>query len=156
MKRFRFTLDALLTLRRRQENDAMDHYGRALLRRQRALEQLAEAQAELQRACREVEGLFSEGCPAARLAQAQSFCRLLQGRRQDREAALGQAERELNLALHEMNDARKQRKVVEKFRDKQRARHERELVLEEQKLMDEFAQRSGGALTARWPSGLNA
>jgi flagellar biosynthesis chaperone FliJ len=56
-------------------------------------------------------------------------------------AALEAAERRVNATLNGMLAARRQREVVDKFYDKQKSRHGRELARSEQMLLDDLAGR---------------
>lgn len=141
MKKFRFTLEAVRTVRQRNENEAQEQYARALLGRQQAMAAVEAAEEEIRLDRLRLHKLLDKGCTAAQAEQAQRFHRSLEGRRQEVQALLGQAERRVNATLQAMIAARQQREMVDVYCEKQRARHSRQAGREEQKALDEFAAR---------------
>jgi flagellar export protein FliJ len=148
MKAFHFTLEAVRTLRQRQEQVAMDQYAQALLARQQAVERLAAVQRELGACAQDLRDKLNAGCSASAAAQAHDYHRALARRRDELAAALGLAERRVNAALQGMLSARQQREIVDKFFDKQKLRHQREVTREEQKFLDDLASRRGNSVFA--------
>jgi len=148
MKSFRFSLEAVRTLRQRQEQEALENYSRALLSRQQVLELLENMDQCIGRDFAQMRELLGAGCTAAHASQAQSFHALLEKKRDECLAALGQAERQVNAACHAMLAARQQREMVDIYREKQHAVHQRLGMREEQKIMDEFAIRRVTALNS--------
>ena len=141
MKAFRFTLQPLRTLRQRQEQEAMEAYAGALLERTCALEQLQVADRHLTTAQAEWQRSAQEGCPAAEMARHALHCQTLALKRGQKQMLLNEAERKSNTALKEMLFARQQRQAVEKFLSRQRMAYDQALTREEQKFLDELAQR---------------
>jgi len=148
MKAFRFTLEAVRTLRQRQEHQALEEYIRALLARQQALSSLEAIDQIIGRDFAQMRKLLSGGCTAAQAAQAQNYHFYLEQKRDQGAAALGEAERQVNEASKAMLAARQQREMVEVYREKQQAQHQRLEIREEQKFMDEFAIRRVTALSS--------
>ncbi len=152
MKAFHFTLEAVRTLRQRQEQIAMEQYAQSLLARQQALDRLAAVQRELSACFQELRDKLAAGCAASIAAQAHDYHRALARRRDELSAALGLAERRVNAALQAMLGARQQREIVDKFFDKQKLRHSREVTREEQKFLDDLASRRGNSILAFNPT----
>jgi flagellar export protein FliJ len=148
MKAFRFTLEAVRTLRQRQEQEALESYARALLARQQVMQALEDMDQRVGRDFEQMRSLRAGRCTAAQAAQAQNFHASLEKKRDDCLEALGQAERQVNAACRAMLAARQQREMVDVFRGKQQAVHQRLLAREEQKIMDEFAIRRVTALNS--------
>ncbi len=146
MKAFRFTLEAVRILRQRQEHDALENYARSLLARRQALDLLEAIHQHISLDFARMRQLLAGGCAAAQAAQAQSYHRSLEKKRQDGLAALAQAERRVNAACQAMLATRRQREMVDAFREKQHAIHQRLESREEQKILDEFAIRRVTAL----------
>jgi flagellar export protein FliJ len=146
MKAFHFTLEAVRTLRQRQEQATMEQYAQALLVRQQALDRLAAAQNELTVCAENLRAKLIAGCTASDAAQANEYHRSLARRRDECGAQLGLAERRVNAALQAMLGARQQREIVDKYFDKQKSRHQREVLREEQKLLDDLAGRRGNSI----------
>jgi flagellar export protein FliJ len=141
MKAFRFTLEAVRTVRQLQENEALERYARALAARQMARDSLEAIQERIMDDFALMRQLLAAGCCAARAAQAQNFHHSLEMTRRNGVAALEQAECRVNAACQTMLAARQQREIVDVYCEKQRAAHLRLELREEQKLMDEFALR---------------
>lgn len=141
MKAFQFTLEAVRTVRQRQENEALENYARALLLRQQVLDKLEATQVRIQDHFARMRQWLSEGGAASQAAHAQAYHRSLERIRDDCVAVLGQAERRVNAALQAMLAARQQREIVDVYREKQQAVHQRAVLREEQKALDEFAIR---------------
>ncbi len=150
MKAFHFSLEAVRTLRQRQENEALEQYSRALMVRQQAIDALDSARDRIQAHWAETRQRLSSQCSASQLSQLQDHGRVLERRQQECVAALRAAERGVNAASQLMLLARQQREIVDKFRDKQLAKHQRLEALEGQKLIDELAARRGPSLYANY------
>ena len=146
MKAFHFTLEAVRTLRQRNEQKALERYAQALLTRQRAMEKLDAAQRELDRNTAALTTAFQTGSTALKIAQINDYQRVLTVRRDEAAKMLGDAERLLNAAHQAMIAARQQREIVDKFFDKQKAHHHRELAQNEQKMLDDLAGRRNNSL----------
>jgi flagellar export protein FliJ len=152
MKSFRFTLEAVRTLRQRQEQNALEQYAQSLLLRQQAVKKLEAVQHELNVCMQELRGQLAAGCTAAQAAQAHDYQRSLARRRDECTVALGTAERCVNAAMQAMLHARRQREVVDKFFDKQKLGHLRGLARSEQKMLDDLAGRRGNSVLAWNPT----
>jgi flagellar export protein FliJ len=148
MKAFRFTLEAVRTLRQRQEHEALEDYIRALVGRQQAWQAVETIDQLIGSDFAQMRQMLAGGCTAAQAAQAQNYHRSLEKKRDDGVTALGQAERRVNAASQAMLAARQQREMVDVYRQKQQAQHQRLEWREEQKIMDEFAVRRMTAPTS--------
>ena len=152
MKRFHFTLEAVRTLRLRQEHNAQEAYAQTLAARLLALTRLENVQEELNANSQELREQIMNGCRASEAAQAYDYQRSLVQRRDDSRNVLNQAERRVNAALQTMLNARRQRELVDKFHDKQFLRHQREQSRAEQKIMDDFGGRRNGSILVWTPT----
>lgn len=141
MKRFEFKLQAVLTLRQRAEQAALEKYSRAIQHRLGAATRLEEAEMELSQSRRQWLNALADGCPAGRAAQMLAFCHAIEERKRQCEQTLSLAEVELNQASQKMVFARQQREAVETFMARERERHERKTRDEEQKLIDDLVSR---------------
>jgi flagellar export protein FliJ len=141
MKPFHFTLEAVRTIRQRQEQVALEQYAQALLNRQLAAERLNSIQAELDECWRELRGHMVKGCSASTVTQSHDYHRVVTRRRDEAISSLGVAERRVNAAMQMMLAARQQREIVDKSCEKQKAHYQREQFRAEQKLMDDLAGR---------------
>ncbi|MCC6233750.1 MAG: flagellar export protein FliJ [Verrucomicrobiales bacterium] len=141
MKRFRFSLHALLAIRKRQETEAQERYAAVLARQRQAANQVALADSDLGQAAGALRSSMGRGMVAAEFAQRGDHLRALELRRAQAAVALARVEHEVPPALDSMLLARRQREVVEKFESRQRDRHEREFLRREEKENDELALR---------------
>lgn len=146
MKAFHFSLEAVRTLRQRQENDALEQYARALMVRQQALTALEAIRERIQANWVEIRRLLAGPWIGSQASQLQDYHCALDRRQQECVAALRVAERGVQAASHAMLQARQQREIVDTYRDKQLASHQRLAVREEQKMIDEFSGRRNPVL----------
>ena len=141
MKRFRFSLQSLLTLRQRREQMALEHYGRSVSLRQQAVETLRVARTQWETVCRVRTTLLSKGAVAGELARAQAFCRATEESVAQCEQDVLRAQRGVEVSWQKLLEARRAREVVDKYGQRQRESYDRALQHEEQKMLDEMAQR---------------
>ena len=141
MKKFFFTLQAVLTLRQRAEQKALENYSRALLARDDAVKKLTGLERELAAGWELLRQQLSDGCQGARAAQTKASCAVLEEQKKTSEHALQQAERDLNAASHAMLHARQHREAAEKLQCAQRESYDREVRAEERKEIDDLVSR---------------
>lgn len=138
MKAFRFTLQAILTLRQRQEQVCLEQYGQAVQAREQALARLEAVQAELESAWAHRRALQTAGAPLARLIQADDWCQTVDARRTACAAALREAQSQVAAAWSRFLAARRQREGVEKYRARQKRRYDLDCQREEQRILDDL------------------
>ncbi|MBC8001044.1 MAG: flagellar export protein FliJ [Opitutaceae bacterium] len=141
MKSFRFSLQAVLTLRQRHERFALEAHAAALLARHQALARLEAAELELSAAWSDLRRRRDTGCSAAEMTQAGEFSQALSRCRDTATAALAVAERGVNSSLQNLLEVRRQREIVDACHDKQKLAHQRELARQESRLLDDLAGR---------------
>jgi flagellar export protein FliJ len=152
MKAFRFTLEAVQTVRHRQEQQAMENYVRALLARRQALDHVESIREQIRRNQQELSLVLTTGGSAARAAQACQYERSLEKTLTERATTLALADRRVHATMQAMLLARQKLQAVETYRAKQKARHSRDETREEQKLLDDLASRRARSLFAWNPS----
>ena len=138
MKPFRFNLEAVSTIRKRAEREALENYAEALCRRRGILEELHAIEQDLEAGWSRMRKEVVAGCRASKMAQMRRHNQALQAKRAQCETALTESERAVSQTLQRMLVARMQREAVEGCRSQQRARHERDLNRETQKFLDEL------------------
>lgn len=153
MKTFQFTLEAVRIVRQRNKQAAMERYAHALLARRQAMDRLDAVQREINAGWQELRAMLAGSCPASRAAQAHVYHQSLEKRRNECAAELGLAERRVNLAFQAMLLARQQREIVDKCFEKQKARHQREQLREDQKFIDDLGGRRGSSILSWNPTG---
>ena len=141
MRRFRFSLQSVLTLRQRREQAALEHYGRAVSARQQAVEALRVARAEWEAICRVRTTLLASGAAAGDLAQAQEYCRAMEETVARCEQDVLRTQRVVEQTWQKLLETRRAREVVDKYGQRQRESYDRAVQHEEQKAIDEMGQR---------------
>jgi flagellar export protein FliJ len=141
MKPFRFSLQALLTLRRRAEQVALEKYASALLVRRQALEQCDQLHQEQSQWWARWRHELDRGCSGSTIELWHSSNEQLAERQRAAESALAQAELGMNQALQGVLLSRRDREAVEKHLQRQRAHYLREVGRDEQKQLDDLAHR---------------
>ncbi|HEY1790757.1 MAG TPA: flagellar export protein FliJ [Verrucomicrobiae bacterium] len=145
MKMFRFPLEPLRVLRQQKERVAQQRYARLLLACNAAATQLEKATGELARGREVLTRELNEGVTAAKIMNLRTWCLALEIHQHERRAAFAEARRISQLALQEMNAARRDREGLDRFYDKARRAYSREMFREEQKNFDEMAVQMAGA-----------
>src|SRR5580765_1795702 len=124
MKRFQFTLQALGTLRERQERLALQAYAKALQSWEKARASAGALQQELEAGWGEFRRQVSGDCRASELARLRAYCQSVEQQKQPFEHAAKVARHQADQALTSLLAARQARTVVDKFHEKQKQAHE--------------------------------
>jgi flagellar export protein FliJ len=150
MKPFCFSLQAVQTLRQRQEQRALEAFGRAVQARQAALDRRQLAERQLSAALDQLAQLQSQGSAVVHLNHVRDHCRVLEQHLAGCRGALLKAQQSANEAWETLQDARRQLELVEKLYHRRRDEYERRRRDEEQKLLDEMSgqRRLAGLVTA--------
>lgn len=146
MKSFKCSLQALLTLREREEQLALQDYGKSLRHLEETRHGLAMVQQELDSANARLHQRFLNSGPAIQLAQLQDFCAEVEKKRRQWEYNLKVAQSKSQQAFTKLVAARQAKAVVTKYFENQKKRHEQECRKEEQKAVDDLVNSSGSAL----------
>ena len=138
MRRFHFTLQALHTLREREEQSALQEYSQALRAWEEARLKVAALQQELETTWGQRRQRLLGPCPAAELARLQAWCQTVEQQKQASEHAAKEARNKASQAHAKLVEARQARAVVDKLFENQRRRHERAQRRHEQRSLDEM------------------
>lgn len=141
MKRFRSKVAALLDLRRRREDQALQDHAKVLHSRQMAQDRVNALSGALNALRLEIRQAMTTGCSASVLSQFHGYGLQLEKDVQEARTGLQRAEKAVAESLQKVLDARRQRESVEKFQARERELHEREALREDQKRLDEIALR---------------
>jgi flagellar export protein FliJ len=141
MKPFKFSLQALLTLREQQEQKALLAYGKALLERDQAMNKLRAAQKELEEGWAQLQEKLLSHAPAATLTRLQDYCQAVQTRQQECEQLAQASRNKADQCLVKLLAARQARDVLDRFCGQQKARYQRQRRRQEQKALDELSRR---------------
>jgi flagellar export protein FliJ len=139
MKAFNFPLESLRTLRKQREQAAQQRYARALVLCDGAARVLQLAEEELSAGHAILTGELETGATASRIVHLQLWCKVLEIRRNECDAAVAEAKRDANDAFQLMTAAAREREALDRFHDKSQAVWQRAFQTEEQKMFDELA-----------------
>jgi flagellar export protein FliJ len=143
MKAFRHTLAALLTLRERAEQKALERYASALHERRNALGTLHAVEREQNAWRGQWRAALSQGCSAGSIEQWRGSERSLLEQQERATRALALAESNLAQSFQAVLLARRDREALEQHLKRQRVVYQRALLHCEQNESDELAQRPG-------------
>lgn len=141
MKPFRFRLQAVQTLREKQETEAVEIYARACRRQERAAVQLEEVRQELLETQLDRNRRLQTNCRIGEVIQIEGFLSILKDRIQECQAAWQRECGQVQQAERGMREARQRREVIAKWLERDRQRHAAALRMHEQKAEDEMAAR---------------
>jgi flagellar export protein FliJ len=143
MKPFKFTLQAVRTVREREEHHALHEYVGAL----RALEEVKGLVETVEQEIGATwaalrQAIQSGSASAGEITRLQAFCQALVQRRTDLETALKAARAKANRAFAVYLAAHQACAMVEQCCVRQKRRHQADRRRHEQKTLDDIAQRS--------------
>ncbi|HVY70292.1 MAG TPA: flagellar export protein FliJ, partial [Verrucomicrobiae bacterium] len=120
----------------------LEEYARAVWQRQQAALALQAAQQKLESTWLLSQQELNGGSPAGFVGQLRDYCRVLEETVRGCQAALDKAETVVAQSWQKLLAIRQAREAVEKLHDQRRREHDREVQVEEQKLLDEMALRT--------------
>lgn len=141
MRAFRYSLQALLSLREGREREALELYGEALAERKASLARLEELRRAEQETWSGWKEQITKGCTAGAMLQWQACCQKMDELRAGAEVAVDRSSRAAEASLQEMLHARRDREAVAGHRDRQRAAYDKEAGRSQQDELDDLAQR---------------
>jgi flagellar export protein FliJ len=138
MKKFQFSLQALQTLRERQEQQALQEYSNALNAWERARDHVEAIQKELAAAWAERQQNALGHCAAGELDRHHAYCQSVERRKHAAEHAMKVARNRASQVFTKLLAARQARAMVDKFFENQKRDHNRECRRHEQHSLDEM------------------
>ena len=141
MKPFKYSMQAVRTLREQQEQTALHDYGRALRAAEQATEKLASVQQELEAVWAELQNRFADHGTAEDLARLQAYSQTVEQRRAEGERAVQIARHKVRENFVKLVAARQAAAVLDKHFENQKWHHQREQRRHEQKMLDDLAGR---------------
>lgn len=142
MKPFKFSLQAVQTVRQREEQRALDAYLGALRQLEAAKNRLQELDQELSAAWAAFrQAVLDPGACADELARVHAYCDGLLKRRRELETALKTARATANRTFARYLAAHLACAAVRQCYERQKRQHLRDALRQEQKALDDLAQR---------------
>jgi flagellar export protein FliJ len=139
MKKFRFSLEAVQTVRERSAREALESYARRLRARLAAEANLAKAEAALTEHLADWRRAMAQSFSPSQMLQHEHARQMLEARRNERAKELREAAAATTQAYAAFQLARQKSDVVERFHDRQRREFNLGVLKEEQHLLDELA-----------------
>jgi flagellar protein FliJ len=139
MKALKFPLQTVLKMRELAEQKAMELYASALREQKSACDGAQRAQANLTEHQRAWRDQAMRGCNAGEMTRSNGYCLHLRALCCDWERRVEAAAGKCKEALSEMINARRQRELVDKLRERQLAAHRFEESRQEVKWLDELS-----------------
>ena len=146
MKKWRFSLEAVRILKQRLEEEAARKHSQALVQLGHAKALLAETEKQLEAAARNCSK--RQKVSAAELLQLTQYMTLLERQRTERQTSCCEAEKQVTLARAHLEKVAREREILDRLHDRRKAEHEFHLARQEQKWLDELAQRAKRGLLA--------
>jgi flagellar export protein FliJ len=148
MKPYKFGLKAVQKIRRREEERALESYAQALRDRDQAVAQVRVAEQALAAEQSDWQRSPGAGCLAGALAVRSAGCQLLARRLEGCLRALVESERVLDQRWQDMLRTRQRSEALTQLDVQARHAHKIATDKEQQKFLDELAQRCGSTRAA--------
>lgn len=154
MRKFRFSLQAVLTVRQRQEQVALENYARALAEFQVTTQKTELADRQLTRAWGAMRREVTGGTTVEQFAWSQEYCHSMERELDKCHRELDTHRKRLEAQRQKVLSARRDREAVEKFEEAQRKKHDYEVRRQEEKAVEDLIngrqQVSGGLQPRPW------
>lgn len=147
MKKFKFSLEAVRQLKNRIADEAAQKHARALVQVGKAKADLAETERELNAAAL-MQFSAGKGTSAKELMQLSQYMAALEKLRRERLERCLHAEKDTTLARAALEKAAREREILDRVHEHQHSAHKFHVARQEQKWMDELAQKMKRGLLA--------
>jgi flagellar export protein FliJ len=147
MKKFKFSMEAVRLLKNKIEDEAAQKHARALVQVGKAKADLAETERELNAAAL-MQFSASKKTPAQELVQLNHYISALEKLRRERLERCLHAEKDATLARAALEKAAREREILDRVHEHQHSLHRFHVARQEQKWMDEIAQKMKRGLLA--------
>jgi len=147
MKKFKFSMEAVRLLKNKIEDEAAQKHARALVQVGKAKADLAETERELNAAAL-MQFSASKKTPAQELVQLNHYISALEKLRRERLERCLHAAKDAILARAALEKAAREREILDRVHEHQDSLHRFHVARQEQKRMDEIAQKMKRGLLA--------
>jgi len=156
MKAFRFTLQSILALRERAEQEAQQHCATAQSAHDKALDMVRRAEGQLQTSWNLVNATCMRGAPAAEIMRLNAWSAAAQEEVRRSQAHAESTRTSLEKSRSQLKRATQKRQVLDNLKTKRRAAYQQEFLRAEQKQLDEVAGRRHPQFTSARFGEINA
>jgi flagellar FliJ protein len=136
---FKFRLERVRAMRERTEDEAKEQLAQAMAERNRWAERLREAASQVDAARAEKLGATGHGVSIGRMLAHQAFIERSEREAHAAELDLSRQDAEVDARRVALQDAARDRQVLDKLKDKQATAHRREAERREGNHIDELA-----------------
>ena len=143
MKKFTFTLRSVLKLRTQDESAAAQHHAEALHRVQNLQEDISELEDSLKDQSQQLRNRMDQGSQSVILRMSQKGIDYYETQITQKSVELHDAMAELEQKKRELFEARREKKIIEKYQEELQEQHRYQTDHHEQKGIDEIASRGG-------------
>ena len=143
MKKFRFTLQALLTLQKRKEQIALERFAKVIQRRERIKLELEKLDREWKEYHDRLRVNLTSGISVNEIRQGNEYQEVFEGRFAGLKDDLEKTKLKIMKHNKTLIEAQKQRKILDKYKDKKLRQYEFEQFKSEMKEFDEISLRFG-------------
>jgi flagellar export protein FliJ len=148
MKKFRFSMEAVRFLKNKIEEEAAQKHAKALVTVGKARAELSDTEKELNAAALVQFSTNKKTSSAQELVQLNHYIAALEKLRRERLERCLVAEKEATLARAALEKAAREREILDRVHEHQRKTHRFHVARQEQKWMDELAQKMKRGLLA--------
>ncbi len=138
MSRFRFSMENILSMKEKLEEQAKNEYGRAnarLLAEQDKLDLLLD---RLELANDELKGILIESLSVLEIRRRENAVEVIKSYIKQQKLVVKRCEKEVEVAREALSEAMKERKIFEKLKEKAKEAFLREEMKKEQREVDEL------------------
>ena len=146
MKKWKFSLEAVRILKQRLEEDAARKHSEALVKLGHVKALLAETEKHLEAAAHNCSRKHKVS--VAEMLQLTQYMTLLERQRAERQTACCEGEKQVALARAHLEKVAREREILDRLHNRKKAEHDFHLARQEQKWLDEMAQRARRGLLA--------
>ncbi len=141
MKAFRFSLQSVLALRERAEQNAQQRCAADLAAHEQSLQSVRQAENDLQSSWEMLKSTCTRGAPAADIARLNAWSAVAQDEARKRHAQAEVARVSLERSRLHLRHATQERQALDNLKQRRRTAHQQEFLRQEQKQLDETAGR---------------
>jgi flagellar FliJ protein len=139
MRRFKFQLESVRTLREQSQKQAEQELARELALREKRAAELTAAEQRVESACESVAAQPGQLVAGSDLAARQAYVERTERERAGARAVLAQQDGQVALGRKRLEVAARDREILERLKERRRAEHAREAARAEQATLSEIA-----------------
>jgi flagellar FliJ protein len=140
VKKFKFSLDPLLLIRQRKEDEEIRNLSQVVSKRNRLEREREEILLEIRKSGDQVSSGIRSGLDIRNYMEYSEVTRFLNLKAESLEKSVSELEPELEMARFRYNEASREKKILEILRDEEKSKFKKKLKREERRELEEFIQ----------------